>query len=78
MLLTLTATGLDKDWSNGHFITVALHLNWINIAGLLFVNLHFYIFNQRRFHAGSWEIPQLFRATGIIANTKNSKQKVKW
>jgi hypothetical protein len=25
---------------------------WTNIAGLLFVNLYFYIFNQQRFRAG--------------------------
>ena len=42
-------TGL---WSNGHFIAVVLHLGWTNIAGLLFVNLYFYIFNQQRFRAG--------------------------
>jgi hypothetical protein len=39
-------------WSNEHFIAVVLHLGRTNIAGLLFVNLYFYIFNQQRFRAG--------------------------
>jgi hypothetical protein len=34
-----------------HFIAVVLHLGWTNIAGLLFVNLYIYIFNQQRFRA---------------------------
>jgi hypothetical protein len=29
-----------------------LHLGWTNTAGLLFVNLYFYIFIQQRFRAG--------------------------
>jgi len=43
------AARLAGHWSNGHFIAVVLHLGWTNIAGLLFVNLYFYIFNQQRF-----------------------------
>jgi len=35
----------------GHFIAVVLHLGWTNIAGLLLVNLYFYIFNKQRFRA---------------------------
>ena len=46
------AARLAGHWSNGHFIAVVLHLGWTNIAGLLFVNLYFYIFNQQRFRAG--------------------------
>ena len=46
------AARLAGRWSNGHFIAVVLHLGWTNIAGLLFVNLYFYIFNQQRFRAG--------------------------
>jgi len=45
------AARLAGHWSNGHFIAVVLHLGWTNIAGLLFVNLYFYIFNQQRFRA---------------------------
>jgi hypothetical protein len=45
------AARLAGRWSNGHFIVVVLHLGWTNIAGLLFVNLYFYIFNQQRFRA---------------------------
>jgi hypothetical protein len=37
--------------ANGHFIAVVLHLGWTDIAGLLFVNLYFYIFNQQGFRA---------------------------
>jgi hypothetical protein len=48
--------GLLQGWLDigaiGHFIAVVLHLGWTNIAGLLFVNLYFYIFNQQRFRAG--------------------------
>jgi hypothetical protein len=36
-----------------------LHLGWTNIAGLLFVNLYFYIFNQQRFRADTAAIPAL-------------------
>jgi hypothetical protein len=47
--------GLLQGWQDvgaiGHFIAVVLHLGWTNIAGLLFVNLYFYIFNQQRFRA---------------------------
>jgi len=46
------AARLAGHWSNGHFIAVVLQLGWTNIAGLLFVNLYFYIFNQQRFRAG--------------------------
>jgi hypothetical protein len=42
------AARLAGHWSNGHFIAVVLHLGWTNIAGLLFVNLYFYIFIQPR------------------------------
>ena len=45
------AARLAGHWSNGHFIAVVLHLGWTYIAGLLFVNLYFYIFNQQRFRA---------------------------
>jgi hypothetical protein len=48
--------GLLQGWQGigamGHFIAVVLHLGWTNIAGLLFVNLYFYIFNQQQFRAG--------------------------
>ncbi|MBK7308294.1 MAG: hypothetical protein IPI88_15565 [Chitinophagaceae bacterium] len=40
------AARLAGRWSNDHFIAIVLHLGWTNIAGLLFVNLYFYIFNQ--------------------------------
>jgi len=45
------AARLAGHWSNGHFLAVVLHLGWTNIAGLLFVNLYFYIFNQQRLRA---------------------------
>jgi hypothetical protein len=48
--------GLLQGWLDigaiGHFIAIVLHLGWTNIAGLLFGNLYFYIFNQQRFRAG--------------------------
>jgi hypothetical protein len=47
--------GLLQGWPDieaiGHYIAVVFHLGWTNIAGLLFVNLYFYIFNQQRFRA---------------------------
>jgi hypothetical protein len=43
---------LAGHWSNGHFIAVFLHLGRTNITELLFINLYFYIFNQKRFRAG--------------------------
>ncbi len=49
MNCVLCKAGLD--WSNSHFMAVVLHPGWTNIAGLLFVNLYFYIFNQQRFRA---------------------------
>jgi hypothetical protein len=55
--------GLLQGWLDigaiGHFIAVVLHLGWTNIAGLLFVNLYFYIFNQQRFRADTATIPAL-------------------
>jgi hypothetical protein len=53
------AARLAGRWSNGHFIAVVLHLGRTNIAGLLFVNLYFYIFNQQRFRADTAAIPAL-------------------
>jgi hypothetical protein len=52
------AARLAGHWSNGH-IAVVLHLGWTNIAGLLFVNLYFYIFIQQRFRADTATIPAL-------------------
>jgi hypothetical protein len=58
-----TTLGLLQGWLDvgaiGHFIAVVLHLGWTNIAGLLFVNLYFYIFNQQRFRADTATIPAL-------------------
>jgi hypothetical protein len=43
-----------------------LHLGWTNIAGLLFVNLYFYIFNQQRFRADTATIPALQQALPVV------------
>jgi nicotinamide riboside transporter PnuC len=42
-----------------------LHLGWTNIAGLLFVNLYFYIFIQQRFRADTATIPALQQALPV-------------
>jgi hypothetical protein len=55
----------------GHFIAVVLHVGWTNIAGLLFVNLYFYIFNQQRFRAGRASIPALQQALPVGGNLRN-------
>ena len=64
------AARLAGHWSNGHFIAVVLHLGWTNIAGLLFVNLYFYIFNQQRFRADEQWIPALQQALLVVGKAK--------
>ena len=59
------AARLAGHWSNGHFIAVVLHLGWTYIAGLLFVNLYFYIFNQQQFRADTATIPALQQALPV-------------
>jgi hypothetical protein len=46
------ATSLAGRWSNLQHIAIVHHPGGTNIAGLLFVNLYFYIFFQQRFRAG--------------------------
>jgi hypothetical protein len=43
-----------------------LHLGWTNIAGLLFVNLYFYIFIQQQFRADTATIPALQQALPVV------------
>jgi hypothetical protein len=51
------------------FYRYQLHPGWTNIAGLLFVNLYFYIFNQQRFRADTAAIPALQQALPVMCNT---------
>jgi hypothetical protein len=53
------AARLAGHWSNGHFISIVLHLGWTFNLELLFVNFYFYIFNQQRFRADTATIPAL-------------------
>jgi hypothetical protein len=53
-----------------------LHLGWTNIAGLLFVNLYFYIFNQQRFRADTATIPALQASPARCMPYTPSMQKV--
>jgi len=46
------AARLAGHWSNWAFYRYQLQLGKTSIAGLLFVNLYFYIFIQQRFRAG--------------------------
>jgi len=67
---SLRATlGLLQGWLDigaiGHFIAIVLHLGWTNIAGLLSVNLYFYIFNQLQFRADVFQNPNIAKPCSL-------------